>query len=99
MIKKIFISIRNNGDGSVYPIYFADEDCAFMFQTLDEEYGDNGSVCGLVIHSDSEITVDTLKTKEEYLEELEEEMNDEWTEEKRKNILRNAIALLKGTIQ
>ena len=99
MIKKIFLSMKNCGDGSVYAVFFEDEDCAFMLQRLQEEGWGEDCVQTLTINSDSEIKVDNILSRQEYIENLQDEIEWSWTSEKRKNKLENAIKLLQGTME
>lgn len=97
MIKKIYLSMKNCGDGSVYAKFFEDEDCAFMHQRLQEEGWGEDCVQELTLSSDSEITIhDNVLSKQDYIDELQETIDDSWTKEKRKKQLQNAILLLTG---
>lgn len=100
MIKKIYLSFQNGGDESVYAELFEDEDVAFMDQTLQEEGWGEPCVQVLEISSDSEISIlnDRITSRQEYIEELEDAIHDEYTEPERKNQLANAIKLLTGTL-
>jgi hypothetical protein len=77
--KTIFYSVANHGDGSAYPHFFEDSECADIHQDLQDE-GWGESCTGFVnIYCDSEspIIVDEVTTKENYIAELQRQLEYE----------------------
>jgi len=70
----IWYSIRNGGDGSAFPIFFESKELAEIDQEyLDEGWGES-CVGPLMITSDGPISIKPFMTQEDYIKEIEEEL-------------------------
>ena len=80
--KEIWYSVRNGGDGSAYPVFMECEKQTEIDQRyLDEGWGEtcNGRI---VLESETEIAVvGDLVTVEQQIAELEEELNQDYLQE------------------
>lgn len=88
--KTIFYSVSNGGDGSAYPHFFEDAECAEIHQNLQEEgWGESctGSL-SMFCDSDANIIVERAQTKQEYITELQEALK--WELEYRPDCLQEA---------
>jgi hypothetical protein len=92
--KKIHYSVSNGGDGSAYPIFFYDRDCADIHQELEHENGDGwGEDCTGYIEYTGDAEFKGVKTREEYIAELEQEK--EWSDEEGVEMFEKYIKQLK----
>jgi hypothetical protein len=97
MKKTIYYSVSNGGDGSAYPHFFEDKDCAEIHQELMEDgWGEpcTGSV-EIETDVDCQIKIKDIITLDEYIKTLEEEL-DETSRKKRKTEITEYIKDLKA---
>lgn len=80
MISEVYYSVFDCGDGSVYPIFFEDKLCAELQQELQNVSGKYfGETCvgSLKVESKSPIQFLDIVSREEFVEELQEIIDDE----------------------
>ena len=82
MKSTVYYSVDNCGDGSAYPRFFEDEDCAAVHQNLLNEGGEGwGEDCtgSLDVETDGPVKFLDAMTREEYIKNLQEivDTNDE----------------------
>ncbi len=96
MEKTIYYSIQNGGDGSAYPKFFEDMQCAELDQELMEEGWGEPCVGEISAQSNGEITFDnSVTTRAQFIKELKEELKDSWTSAAKKKEIKRVLELLK----
>ena len=72
----IYYSVSNGGDGSAYPNFFFDKDCADLHQEIVNEGEGWGEDCvgSLTITHTGTIEIDNCMTREEYIKNFQNDL-------------------------
>lgn len=100
MKKTIYYSVHDCGDGSAYPIFFEDLDCAEIDQEMMEEGWGESCTGHLEIETDVDcnIQIKNVIKLTDFIKTLEDKLNNKYTKEKRKSEIEEYIKLLKNKL-
>lgn len=91
MEHKIWYSVINGGDGSAYPVFMESEKlCEIDQKYMDEGWGEDCTGC-LVVESDSPIIVKGLVTIDTVIQEIGEELAEDYNSEREIEILNRKL--------